>query len=60
MVSGLACLFGIHVPDPVNVVEVREGQMVIVAGVRCARCGSRISEEVIPFAELPASGDGSI
>jgi hypothetical protein len=58
VVSGLACLFGIHVPDPVNVVEWRDGQMVIVAGVRCARCGIRISEEVIPVAELQEPDHG--
>ena len=26
----------------------------------CSRCGIRISEEVIPVAELPASGDGAL
>ena len=50
--TGLGCLFGIHIPAPVNVVEVRDGRMVVVAGVYCARCGIRISEEVIPYAEL--------
>lgn len=60
--TGLACLFGIHSPELTRMMEIGD-----LDGVRrvltlrrltsCARCGIRIAEEVIPVAELPASGD---
>lgn len=59
--SALRCLFGMHgAHELVRDVEHRGGRMVVVGIIRCARCGARIAEEVIPVAELPASGDGAL
>lgn len=58
--TGLACLFGLHSNALVRIVEHRGGRMVVIGIIRCERCGARIAEEVIPLAELPASGDGAI
>jgi hypothetical protein len=46
-----------HSPERVRVVEHRGGRMVVVSGVRCARCGARLAEEVIAVAELRQPGD---
>lgn len=58
--TSLACLFGIHSESDVTYVEARDGAMVVVVVVVCARCGVRISEEVHPIGQLPASGDGAL
>lgn len=55
--TGLACLFGLHDPERVRIVEYRDGGMVVVVVVRCVRCGVRIAEEVRPVAELHESDD---
>ncbi|MCK2028105.1 hypothetical protein KZC56_17545 [Microbacterium sp. SSW1-47] len=51
--TGLACLFGIHTPMLVRIVEHRGGRMVVVGITRCERCGVRIAEEVRPVEEEP-------
>lgn len=59
--SALACLFGLHSLDTVRVVEIRGGRMVVVAGIRCARCGARIAEEVTDERPIvPGRGDGQV
>lgn len=55
--SALACLFGVHSPDDIAFVEWRDGRMVHVVAIRCARCTARLAEEVIPVAELHQSDD---
>lgn len=49
--TGLACLFGMHAPQLVSIVEHRGGRMVVVGITRCGRCGIRIAEEVRPLEE---------
>ena len=59
--TGLACLFGLHSAERVRVVEVRGGRMVVVAGIRCARCGTRIAEEVTDERPIvPGRGDWQV
>lgn len=43
----MKCWLGLHALDVVRIVEVREGSMVEVEVVRCARCGVRIMETVV-------------
>lgn len=48
--SGLACLFGLHLPESVSFTAVLDDHLVLVTRVRCAQCGARIAEEVRPVA----------
>lgn len=58
----LGCLFGLHSPEQVRIVEIDPDKRILALRrlTRCVRCGIRISEEVVPVAELPASGDGAL
>lgn len=63
--TGLACLFGLHAPALTRILDIGEvdGERHVLTLRRltaCSRCGIRIAEEVIPVAELPASGDGAL
>lgn len=55
--TGLACLFGLHLPETVAFVAYSGGVLVRVVRVRCAHCQAPIAEEVVPVAELPESDD---